>query len=246
MAQQLVTGADFYMQPCWHPHGTLLAWVEWNHPQMPWEGSRLRLGTVRYDVGHLPKVRDVGTLAGSRTVAIFQPMFSPNGRFLAYISNQSGWDNLYLYDFEEHTHRALTTAPVDCGQPAWLQGMRTYGFRHDGQGLYYLQNEHGFRRLWFYDLQRGCAVKPQVDLGEYTFLDQPALAPTRATLACIASTPTLPHACLRCQSRARSTRGVPTQCLGNCPGLGTLDTTGSHLAYGRRRPGPWAVLCPEQ
>ena len=135
----------------------------------------------------ISRVRDVGTLAGSRTVAIFQPMFSPNGRFLAYISNQSGWDNLYLYDFEEHTHRALTTEPVDCGQPAWLQGMRTYGFRHDGQGLYYLQNEHGFRRLWFYDLQRGCAVKPQVDLGEYTFLDQPALAPTRATLACIAS-----------------------------------------------------------
>ena len=70
--------------------------------------------------------------------------------------------------------------------------MRTYGFRHDSQGLYYLRNAQGFRRLWYYDLQRGCGVKAQVDLAEYTFLDQPALAPTRATLACIASAPTLP------------------------------------------------------
>ena len=68
-----------------------------------------------------------------------QPVIAtaPNGRFLAYISNQSGWNNLYLYDFEAHTHRALTTEPVDCGQPAWLQGMCTYGFRYDGQGLKY-------------------------------------------------------------------------------------------------------------
>jgi dipeptidyl aminopeptidase/acylaminoacyl peptidase len=238
--QQLVTGADFYMQPCWHPHGTLLAWIEWNHPQMPWEGSRLRLGTVRYDVGHLPQVRDVGTLAGSRTVGIFQPTFSPNGRFLAYISNQSGWDNVYLYDFEEHTHRALTTAPVDCGQPAWLQGMRTYGFRHDGQGLYYMQNEHGFRRLWYYDLQRDCAVKPQVDLGEYTFLDQPALAPTRATLACISSAPTLPPRLLtvsvESQERPRVCRrsaseNVPVSELSTPQAL-TWRTVGGALVHG--------------
>jgi hypothetical protein len=95
-------------------------------------------------------------------VGILQPTFSPDGRFLAYISNQSGWENLYLYDCQEHTHRALTREPVECGQPAWLQGMRTYGFRHDGQGLYYLPNDRGFRRLWYYDLQRGCASEQQM------------------------------------------------------------------------------------
>ena len=190
--QRLVTGADFYMQPCWHPQGTLLAWVEWDHPHMPWEGSRLRLGTVRYEAGQMPQVTDVQTLAGGTTVAVFQPAFSPDGRFLAYISNQSGWDNLYLYDLQGHTHQALAPEPVECGQPAWLQGMRTYGFRHDGQGLYYLRNDCGFRRLWYYDLQHGSATEHHAGLAEYTYLEQPALSPTRAVLACIASSPTLP------------------------------------------------------
>ena len=132
--QKLVTGADFYMQPCWHPQGTYLAWVEWNHPRMPWEGALLRLGTVRYEADQLPHMTEVQTLAGSTTVGIFQPTFSPDGRFLTYISNQSGWDNLYLYDLQAHTHQALTPEPVECGQPAWAQGMRTYGFRHDSAG----------------------------------------------------------------------------------------------------------------
>jgi len=207
---------------------------------MPWEGSRLRLGTMRYNVGHLPQVRDVGTLAGSRTVGILQPTFSPDGRFLAYISNQSGWENLYLYDCQEHTHRTLTTEPVECGQPAWLQGMRTYGFRHDGQGLYYLPNDRGFRHLWYYDLQRGCASEPQMGLAEYTYFDQPALSPTRATLACIASAPTLPPRILtvplESQARPRVCRrsaseNVPRAELATPQAL-TWATAGGDMVHG--------------
>jgi dipeptidyl aminopeptidase/acylaminoacyl peptidase len=238
--QRLVTGADFYMQPCWHPQGTLLAWVEWNHPYMPWEGSRLRLGTVRYEAGQLPQVTDAQTLAGSTTVGVFQPAFSPDGRCLAYISNQSGWDNLYLYDLQEHTHHALAPEPVECGQPAWLQGMRTYGFRHDGQGLYYLRNDGGFRRLWYYDLQHGSATEHHAGLAEYAYLEQPALSPTRPVLACIASAPTLPArlitAPLDDQSSPRVCRrstaeNVPASEL-STPQAVSWGTEGGERAYG--------------
>jgi sugar lactone lactonase YvrE len=43
--QQLVSGDDFYMQPCWHPDGRRIAWIAWNHPQMPWDGTTLKIGT---------------------------------------------------------------------------------------------------------------------------------------------------------------------------------------------------------
>ncbi|MGE3540273.1 MAG: prolyl oligopeptidase family serine peptidase [Candidatus Tectimicrobiota bacterium] len=190
--QKLVQGADFYMQPVWHPQGSLLAWIEWSHPQMPWEGSRLCVGTVYYEAAHLPRLGDIRQVAGSTSVSIQQPTFSPDGRWLVYISNQTGWENLYGYDLHTHTQQALTADAVDCGQPAWIQGVRTYGWRHDGQGLYYLRHERGFRRLWYYDLQRRTATDQHAALEPYTAIDQPAFSPTRALLACIASAPVLP------------------------------------------------------
>jgi len=236
--QKLVAGADFYMQPCWHPQGSYLAWVEWNHPHMPWEGSLLRLGTVRYAAGQLPQVTDIQTLAGSTTVGVLQPTFSPDGRCLAYLANQSGWDNLYLYDLQAHTQQALTSESAECGQPAWLQGIRTYGFRHDGQGLYYLRHERGVRCLWYYDLRHGSATEHR--LAGYTYFEQPALSPTRAVLACIASAPTLsprvitvpldtqssPRVC-----RRSTAEQVPAEALSTPQAL-TWHTVGGDLVYG--------------
>ena len=60
------------------------------------------------------------------------------------------------------------------------------------QGLYYVRNDHGFRRLWYYDLQRGGPTEHHAALEEYSHIEQPALSPTGARLACIASAPTLP------------------------------------------------------
>ena len=190
--QKLATGADFYMQPCWRPQGDRIAWVEWNHPQMPWEGSLLKMGTVQSGSDGVPRLEDVWTLAGGDTTAVFQPAFSPHGRHLAYVSNATGWSNLYLYDLHNDRHRMLTADGADVGQPAWQQGARTYGFAHDGNTLYYVRNEAGFRRLWRYDLADDTATDRHAGLEAYTYLEQPALSPSHNVLACMASSSTLP------------------------------------------------------
>ena len=46
--QRLVRGQDFYMQPCWHPDGTRIAWVSWDHPNMPWDSTTLRMARLRF------------------------------------------------------------------------------------------------------------------------------------------------------------------------------------------------------
>ena len=70
-------------------------------------------------------LQEVSTLAGSEDVSVFQPQFSPDGRWLAYAADPQGWWQIYLYDL--HSGRAPPAHPgaAEHAQPAWGQGMRT-------------------------------------------------------------------------------------------------------------------------
>ena len=82
---KLAEGADFYMQPVWHPSGELIAWVEWDHPNMPWDGSRLMMARLNAD--NPPTIETMASVAGSDRIPVLQPVFSPDGRYLSYIRN---------------------------------------------------------------------------------------------------------------------------------------------------------------
>jgi dipeptidyl aminopeptidase/acylaminoacyl peptidase len=166
----LALGEDFYMQPAWHPDGNRLAWIAWNHPNMPWDGTYLRLSKLNFE-GSLPALEEIETIAGGETISIFQPEFSPDGRFLAYVSDASGWWQLYLYDLENRQHRQLTYSPSEHGLPAWTQGVRTYGFHPHEQRLFFLRSQSGIVRLWQYDFDSGveeCLLSgdPYTDLSQ--------------------------------------------------------------------------------
>ncbi len=113
--QKLTSGDDFYMQPVWKPNNNekqvaLIAWIAWNHPNMPWNGTDLHLGKLDLSSQPLPTLSEDTTLAGGSSTSVFQPEFSPDGRFLAYVSDASGWWQLYLFDLEKHQHRQLTSS----------------------------------------------------------------------------------------------------------------------------------------
>ena len=145
--QKLASGADFYMQPTWHPHGRLIAWVDWNQPNMPWDGTVLRLGELFFPEGGPPSLKTLDAIAGDGTTSIFQPLFSPSGRHLAYASDATGWWQLYVYDLETKSHQQLTTTAADHGLPAWVQGMRSYGFAPDGRSILFIRNKEGSATL---------------------------------------------------------------------------------------------------
>jgi dipeptidyl aminopeptidase/acylaminoacyl peptidase len=169
--QKLVSGEDFYMQPAWSPAGDRIAWVCWNFPNMPWDGTYLRMATLRSNPGSLPVLEGPVTVAGDENTSIFQPEFSPDGRYLAYVSDLSGWWQIYLYDLQSGAHRQLTSQPAEHAGPAWIQGLRTYGFGPDGKSLFFIRNQNGFSSLWQLDLER--MAEHAIPLGEeYTTLDQ--------------------------------------------------------------------------
>jgi dipeptidyl aminopeptidase/acylaminoacyl peptidase len=173
--QKLVAGDDFYMQPAWHPDGQRLAWIAWNHPNMPWDGTYLRVGRLRYE-SHLPVIEETVTIAGSEDISVFQPQFSPDGRYLAYVADPDGWWQIFLYDLESGKQRQITFEQAEHGLPAWIQGLRSYSFSLEGDKIFFLRNQQGFISLWFYDLNNDTEQRIQLN-PRYTSLEQICTTP---------------------------------------------------------------------
>jgi dipeptidyl aminopeptidase/acylaminoacyl peptidase len=124
--QVLAEGHDFFSSPCLSPDGKQLAWLAWNHPNMPWDGTELWLAEVAED-GSLG-ARHV--VAGGLTESIYQPQWSPGGA-LHFVSDRSGWWNLYRAD--NGSVHALHAMEAEFGQAQWAFGMSSYGFAADGR-----------------------------------------------------------------------------------------------------------------
>jgi dipeptidyl aminopeptidase/acylaminoacyl peptidase len=117
----LVSGHDFYVSPRLSPDGAQLAWLTWNHPDMPWDGTELWLADIASN-GSLSNQRRV---AGSRDESVFQPAFAPDGT-LYFVSDRNRWWNLYR--IRSGQTEAISPMEAEFGQPQWIFGMSTYAF----------------------------------------------------------------------------------------------------------------------
>ncbi|MDB5959567.1 MAG: peptidase, partial [Massilia sp.] len=135
----LRSGSDFYAAPRLSPDGGQLAWLSWMHPRMPWQGTELWLADID-DGGLLVNPRLV---AGGPDEAICQPEWSPNG-VLHFVSDRSGWWNLYRVDGAVST--ALCPREAEFAGPHWTFGNAMYGFRSEHQ-IVCTYIEHGVSHL---------------------------------------------------------------------------------------------------
>jgi len=121
-ARIVASGHDFYAAPRLSPDGSQLAWLTWDHPNMPWVTTDLWVAAVNED-GSAGSPRQV---AGGPDEALFQPQWSPAGTLYFVSDRGSGWWNL-------HRERNGRVEPVlemeaEFGKPQWNFNMSTYGF----------------------------------------------------------------------------------------------------------------------
>ena len=119
----LASGHDFYSSPRLSPDGRWLAWLSWDHPRMPWDGTTLYV--VALDDRGLPAADPI-VLAGGPDESIFQPEWSADGSALFFASDRTGWWNLYRRGLDLSPARSLADMPAEFGQPQWVLGMSTY------------------------------------------------------------------------------------------------------------------------
>ncbi len=143
----LVGGNDFYSSPRLSPDGGSLAWLTWNHPNMPWVGTELWV--AEFTGGGVGKPQHV---AGGPGESIFQPEWSPDGR-LYFVSDRTGWWNLYR---REPDGKAVNVCPreAEFGQAQWVFGMATYAFL-SAERMICTYTESGVGRLALLDLASG-------------------------------------------------------------------------------------------
>jgi dipeptidyl aminopeptidase/acylaminoacyl peptidase len=140
----LCSGADFYSTPELSSDGRL-AWVEWDHPSMPWDATRVCAGD--FDGSSVESVR---TVAGAPTESAVQPRWA--GDQLVFVSDRSGWWNLYLDD--DGGAHALHPAAASFAEPQWTHGMTPYAVVDPGR-LLCAYRDDGRLRLGMLDIASG-------------------------------------------------------------------------------------------
>lgn len=154
----LVQGNDFYSSPRLSPDGRQLAWLAWDHPRMPWQGTELWLAVIRDD-GTLDQAVKV---AGGPDEAICQPEWAPDGT-LYFVSDRSGWWNLYRHT--GNGPRAVCPMEAEFGSPHWVFGNAMYGFTSATEiAATYI--EQGVSKLARIDVQTGTLTAIDTPYGE--------------------------------------------------------------------------------
>jgi dipeptidyl aminopeptidase/acylaminoacyl peptidase len=142
----LVSGPDFVSDPRLAADGARLCWLQWNHPDMPWDGTELVVADVDWtDTG--PRLANPTVVAGrphrasggtSDGESVFQPRWHPDGS-LWFVSDRTGWGNLYRWAGGEVEPRVQMEAEI--GVPQWVFGQSRYAFTADGRVVFAYQSD---------------------------------------------------------------------------------------------------------
>jgi len=122
----LDSGYDFYSSPRISPDGRYLVWICWNHPNMPWDQTELWIGEFSNE-NNLSLINKK-KLFGKIDESILQPEWSPDGKFIYFLSDQNGWWNIYRTTIDGQSLEHIHDEKADFGGPAWQFGMSYYGF----------------------------------------------------------------------------------------------------------------------
>ena len=186
--RQLLKGADFYLQPVWHPGGELIAWVEWDHPLMPWQGSRIKMGEVG---GMQLRLFNESWIAGRAGHAAHQPQFSPTGRWLSYLEQNENWEDLVLYDIKKKEKRVLVHGEgFMLSTPDWVQGLHSYAWDNDSKFIYYFR--YADARASFWKVNVRSAKSTHIAIEPYTWFSQIAMSSSGNSPVFLASAPAMP------------------------------------------------------
>ena len=155
----LVSGADFYACPKFSPDGTRIAWQQWFHPDMPWEGAEIYIADVMIKSDIVTLTNTVYVAGEKEKVSVSYPGWASN-HVLLFTSDKSGYLNPWKYSGGKATPVLPEPIPQDFGGPAWCLGWSPYAVLDTaGKSALFTARKDGRSILYLVDLTGGS--KPQ-------------------------------------------------------------------------------------
>ena len=145
---KLETGADFYAYPRISPDQKTLCWIQWQHPNMPWDCTQLWQASINSDGSLTDKTLVAGA---SNNESIFQPQWSPDNQ-LYFVSDRNNWWNIYRAESDGCT--PVLEIEAEFATPLWQFGMSTYDFVN-AQTIGCLWTDQGIWHSGFIDITSG-------------------------------------------------------------------------------------------
>ncbi|KAF7553786.1 hypothetical protein G7Z17_g3405 [Cylindrodendrum hubeiense] len=122
--KRILGSADFYYTPNFSPDGTKLVWLEWNHPDLPFDAAKLYTATWQAD----GSVSDVELIAGKDREGVAEPRWGPDGS-LFFGKEPNGYRRLFRIPPGQHVSVEVQSDKLDkseVGEIRWFQGSHTY------------------------------------------------------------------------------------------------------------------------
>ncbi|KAK6245298.1 hypothetical protein SCA6_008388 [Theobroma cacao] len=123
----LVSGNDFYAFPRLDPKGERMAWIEWSHPNMPWDKAELWVGYISEN-GDLYKRVCVAGCDPKIVESPTEPKWSPTGELFFITDRKSGFWNLHKWVESKNEVLPLYCLNAEFARPLWIFGMNSYEF----------------------------------------------------------------------------------------------------------------------
>ncbi|HUL24189.1 MAG TPA: prolyl oligopeptidase family serine peptidase [Streptosporangiaceae bacterium] len=183
--RELVSGSDFYAFPTPSPDGKRLAWICWNHPRMPWDGTELRVAPIEDGMpgrGRLVK--------GGMQESVLAPLWR-DATTLYVATDWPGWWNLYQVGLVGQPPQALYPAEEEFAGPLWQLGDRPYAMLGDGR----LAVLHGVGGMRLGLLDPETAELADLDIGYPVFAS--GLSADGMSILGVAGGPTVPLSIVR-------------------------------------------------
>ena len=108
----IVSGADFYAFPSFSPDGTHLAWEQWSHPDMPWEGSEVYIADVDVRDDRV-SLSNIAYVAGKKIdISVSSPTWVSDD-VLLFTTDETGYHNPWTYSVTSGKAKPVLPSPVD-------------------------------------------------------------------------------------------------------------------------------------